>query len=203
MRASRLDQRGMTLIEVMVVVIIVALISSFLFEALSGVFDLRRRLAPWLDLAGDSAIAASWFRDTVSGTVTEYENGPNPFRGDEQSLHGITVTPLTNFVGVPTVYEWRVRQDASRNLSFLEYHEWDAPWRTLLQWGGRFGQLSYIGDDGQTYTQWPPALGKPPPQLPAVVILSYGGDITNAQVIVAAIVAVRDPERLIGPGGTQ
>ncbi|MGQ3075407.1 MAG: prepilin-type N-terminal cleavage/methylation domain-containing protein [Ferrovibrionaceae bacterium] len=198
-------EAGMTLLEVLVVVVLVGMLATAAFEGLSRIFDLRQRLGAWIDLAGDNAITSSWLRDSLAGVVPEYENGPNPFRGSERSVRGLTIAGLRSRPGVPVPFEWRI---AEGRQSALEYREGlDPSFRQYWQWEGQRGRFVYVAEDGKTYPTWPPEgvtlpTGAVIPQLPAAIEVEFGGPPLGRLVVFAGIITMRDADKLITPMGT-
>ena len=79
----RPDQRGFTLLEMLVVLVLTALVVGMVFEGLGRVADLRVRLARHLDGALDETIVGSWFRTSVAALQTDLEGAGGAFRGGE------------------------------------------------------------------------------------------------------------------------
>lgn len=196
---------GMTLLEVLVVLVLVGLITAAAFDGISTVFDLRRRLGLWVDLAGDNAISASWLRSSLSGLVPEYENGTHPFRGSEYALTGMTLTGFNSRAGIPVSLEWRFGSDGQE--STLEYQDsTTGGFRSFWRWKGERGHFTYIGEDGKAYSDWPPQslimpTGAALPQLPSAIRVDFGGPLGKLSIY-AALITMKDADKLITPMGT-
>ncbi len=195
----------MTLLEVLVVVVLVGMLATAAFEGLSRLFDLRQRLGAWIDLAGDNAITSSWLRDSLASVVPEYENGPNPFRGAERSVQGLTIGGLRSRPGVPVPFEWRITEGRQATLEYREGQ--DPDFRPYWRWEGGAGRFTYVAEDGKTYPTWPPQgvtlpAGAIIPQLPVAIQVDFGGPPLGRMTVYAAIITMRDADKLITPMGT-
>lgn len=196
---------GMTLLEVLVVLVLVGMLTAAAFDGLSRIFDLRQRLGAWVDLAGDSAISASWLRDSLAGLVPEYENGLHPFKGAEYALSGLTIAGLDTRPGVPVSMEWRFGSDGRDFV--LEYRDSaTASFRPYWRWTGDPGRFTYIADDGKSYPTWPPQnltlpTGVIIPQLPTAIRVDFGGAPLGRHAIYAGLISMKDADKLITPMG--
>lgn len=202
------SEAGLTLLEMLVVVVLVGMLVTVAFEGLSRLFDMRQRLGVWIDLAGDNAITSSWLRDSLASTTPEYENGANPFRGAPRSVRGLTLAGLNTRPGVPVPFEWRLGTDDSGRQSTLEYREGQATtYQVYWRWDGAPGRFTYLADDGKEYPTWPPEgltlpVGVTIPQLPAAIQVDFGGPPLGKLSVYAGIITMRDADKLITPMGT-
>jgi prepilin-type N-terminal cleavage/methylation domain-containing protein len=207
-RVRSVADAGMTLLEMLVVLILVAMLVTVSFEGLSRLFDLRQRLGAWIDLAGDNAITTTWLRDSLASSVPEYETGPVPFRGGERSLTGLTIAGLRTRPGIPVAFEWRLGPDPQGRGSVLEYRDGtDLRYSVYWRWDGEPGRFTYFAEDGKSYPTWPPtgitlATGVVIPQLPAAIQVDFGGPPLGRLTVYAGILAMRDADKLISPLGT-
>lgn len=198
----------MTLLEVLVVLVLVGMLVTVSFEGLSRLFDLRQRLGAWIDLAGDNAITTTWLRDSMASTVPEYENGPYPFKGGEQSLTGLTLAGLRTRPGIPVPYEWRLAADPQGRGSVLEYRDGtDLRYSVYWRWDGDPGRFTYFAEDGKSYPTWPPTgltlgTGAVIPQLPLAIQVDFGGPPLGRLTVFAGVITMRDADKLISPLGT-
>ena len=105
----RSSQNGLSVLEVIVVIVIIGLISGTLISTLSQVFESRIRLAPLLDRNDQTILTASWFRSLIGGIIPDYPDGRGVFIGDSRGLRGQSVSPLgggNGFTspGIPTLF---------------------------------------------------------------------------------------------------
>jgi prepilin-type N-terminal cleavage/methylation domain-containing protein len=178
-------QRGFTLIEMLVVLVLTAIVVGIVFEGLGRVADLRVRLARHLDGALDETISGSWFRGSVAALQPDYINAPDAFRGGATEMSGLTLRPIDLPAGAATPFAWRLLPDAS-GTTRLSYRGADQAWREVASWTGAGARFLYAGPDGEWRSDWPPPLsgGSTPlgsvvsrdrPQLPRFVKLESGG----------------------------
>ncbi len=148
-------QRGFTLLEMLVVLVLVALISTLLLEGISHVLLLRERLL------GVRSSVAGLLPDypTAQSNLLFQARSPQVFEGQSDALSGLTLAALDANGGVPTRFSWRLLR------ANQEY------W-AVMGWPGEQGEFRYQDKAGKWHEQWPPALGLEPPQLPSAVLLT-------------------------------
>lgn len=184
MTTTARDQRGFTLVEMLVVLVLMALVAGMVFEGLGRVADLRLRLARHLDGALDSAIVGSWFRSSIAALLPDKDGAPNAFRGGPREMSGLTLQPLDQPTGAAVPFAWRLAPDPASGLVRLSYRGADDAWREVAAWTGTGARFLYAGPDGEWQDEWPPALAgraRPgrvvelrQPQLPRFVRLDGG-----------------------------
>jgi len=84
---------GFTLIEVLVVMIMVAMISGVLFQALERAYRLQERFGVTLFNVQQGQMVSDWYRQTVQGLYPDYPNGASVFQGQEQAFTGLSTNP--------------------------------------------------------------------------------------------------------------
>jgi prepilin-type N-terminal cleavage/methylation domain-containing protein len=103
--ASIKNQRGFSVLEVLVVLVIVGLVVATMIPSVSQLLDARVRLAPFLDQAEQSSQVGDWYRQIVGGVVADYSNGAHKFKGDAGRISGLTVMAFGGGIGAPTPFE--------------------------------------------------------------------------------------------------
>jgi prepilin-type N-terminal cleavage/methylation domain-containing protein len=166
-------QAGFTLVEVLVTLVLLSMVGAIVFGSLGQVLDARARLRPYLDQAGETALVAAWFRQTVQGLLADYDTGQDKFSATESGFAGLTASPLMGPPGTPTGFAWVLKYDAGRDISILEYTEKQSKSIPIARWPGKLGSLSYFGQDHEWRRQWPPPdLNQSErPQLPQLIRL--------------------------------
>lgn len=179
-------ERGFSLVEVLVVLLIVGLVSTILIQGMAQVFAARERLAPYIDRGEDAARLSLWFRQVAGGAVPDFKGGAHVFRGDGQGLSGLTLAPLGGRVGAPTVFSLTIETGEDGTRALVERSE-NGPTIRLMTWragepGADLAGFRYW--DGTTWVdKWPVgSLGQrltaatgtlvaniDPPQLPRLV----------------------------------
>jgi prepilin-type N-terminal cleavage/methylation domain-containing protein len=162
-------QRGFTLIEMLVVLIITALVSGVLFQALERSYSLQRRFGTELFKVQQGQMAIDWYRQTVQGLYPDQPNASNIFKGDAVSFTGLTTNPLGEEYGAPTPIQWALvaRTDQPRVDLVYREHGQDT---VIASWQGTEAKFAYYDEQQVAHDTWPPALGLFP-QLPRQVQL--------------------------------
>lgn len=158
---------GFTLIEVLVVMIMVALISGVLFQALERAYRLQERFRVTLFNVQQGQMVADWYRQTVQGLYPDYPDGASVFQGQEQEFTGLSTNPLSEDYGMPTPITWKLRREAQNGTAQLVYvdNEQETP---VLSWRTKEARFVYLDDEHKPHDTWPPRLGLFP-QLPAQI----------------------------------
>lgn len=182
--------RGFTLVEVLVVLIITALVSTVLFQALAQIYKMQGRFGEQLEQSQGGAMRVDWYRQVLQGLVTDFPDGKQRFSGRRQHLEGLTATALTVSGGAP---QW-IKMDLISHATGggeLHYHSGEKEVQ-LLNWDGSgLAAFSYLDDNGLVHDQWPPEETGAWPQLPAAVLLNVP-TLRGQEVWVAAPRASRE-----------
>ena len=181
---------GFTLIEVLVVLILVAMISGVLFQALERAYGLQRRFGTELFRAQQGQMATDWYRQTVQGLYPDQADGPNLFKGSDKGFVGLSVNPLGLAYGAPTPIQWSVRPNLETGTTDLVYAEGGRE-TSILAWRGKAAKMVYFDAEQKTHDRWPPALGLFP-QLPSQIQL-WVEDRAEPVVIVATPMGLTQP----------
>lgn len=157
-KADLLTQAGITLIEVLVVLIIVGMTSGILFQALERAYQLQQRFGVELFNIQHGQMSADWYRQTIQGLHPDYPDGQNIFHGDDRAFSGLTNNPLSDEYGAPTPITWKIRdtqQNGSAELVYIEEkHE-----TTVLTLRGNQIRFIYFDEKLTPHDSWPPPLG--------------------------------------------
>jgi general secretion pathway protein J len=182
---------GFTIIEILIVLVIVALISSILLLAFQRVLDIRVRLAAFLEGTDVPTLIAGWFRDSVEGLLPDVKGGSDQFVGAARRFAGLSVAPIDGMPGVPTRITWELVFDADNGRTYLRYQSGEDAPLTVASWPGDLGGISYCRADLACSDRWPPSAGKAA-QLPALIRLEAVKG-TQFWPILAAPQADRNP----------
>lgn len=154
----RSRQVGFTLIEVLVVLILLALVSGILFQALERAYRLQNRFGTELFKVQQGQMAADWYRQTVQGLYPDQPEGPNMFRGKGQEFSGLSSNPLGERYGTPTPFAWKIRDGQEDGTTELVYRE-DKKETPVLIWRSNTAKFIYIDALQAAHDSWPPPLG--------------------------------------------
>ncbi len=151
-------QTGFTLIEVLVVMIIVAMVSSVLFEALERAYRLQERFGAELFKVQQEQMAADWYRQSVQGLQPDYSDGSNIFQGNDHEFSGLSSNPRSDAYGAPTPITWRIRDNRQNGTTELLYME-EKRETPVLTWRGNQARFVYFDEKLVPNDSWPPPLG--------------------------------------------
>ena len=167
-------EKGFTLLEVIVVLMISSLIATILFQGLSLVLDTRFRVANALTRIEVTGLQSSIITSPLRGMVPDHSNEPGVFAGDGRSLKGLTLNPLYGTNGAPTAFAMELGYDLTDNLTALTYYELGYDAVVLARWLGNTGGFSYRGRTGDWNRTWPPTGVDRPVQVPRTVRIDTG-----------------------------
>ena len=156
------SSRGITLLEMLVVLVLVSLVSTLVLEGFSYIFRLRVNLFTQLEHVQHGTMQTYWFRQTTMGLTPDYLESEHLFEGDSTSFHGLTLSPLDAPAGVPMPFGWKLetQETMKGNVTQLSYQTSSGELWKVLSWQGAQGQFSYQSSDGRWHTRWPPTLGR-------------------------------------------
>lgn len=183
-------QRGFTLLEMLVVLILTGMITAILMQGLHQVFWLQTHFDRELYDTQQGEMYTDWFRQSVNGLMPDYNDGKHKFKGTERELSGMTLSPLNTATEALVPFVWRLRFEPKAGQTQLVYgSEENAP--VVLSWRGNSGRFAYFDANSKSHDLWPPALGKWP-QLPNAIYLEYL-NADESRVIVAVPKGLENP----------
>ena len=153
--ATPRTQSGMTLLELLVVMTLLALVTSLLMQgfgtALSTYERVQRRQSEGMPLE----LGYRWFSQTLSGTQAELDP-PRHFKGDAQRFGGITHQPLQGSNGQVSFFSWQLSETPTGELQLSYSQPGTSEW-AIVNWpAGSTGRFIYRALDGSAVEQWPP-----------------------------------------------
>ena len=188
--AGRGAQRGFTLVEMLVVLVLTSLAAGLLMEASTHVLGLQQRLNGQLERLRGPALSADWLRQVVQGLQPDYHDGAHRFTGTARGFAGLTTNALSGAYGGLEPFAVVLQHDAATDTSTLRY----APGANagavaermadalapegsvvLLRWPGNAQRLRYWDDKGEPHEAWPPPQGQWRP-LPSAITLEGDGN---------------------------
>jgi len=194
-------ERGFTLVEVLVVLVITALLSTLLLQVLSQVSRLQARFGSQIEQSRGGAMRADWFRQLLQGLKPDYADGQQRFVGASSRIEGLSSSGLSATGGAPLPFTLEIMPSTAGG-GQLRYRS-GAAQLDLIRWrsGGR-AEFAYLDAAGTEHAQWPPLgfapmasivptasrLSAPsPPQLPAAVLLKWPNDAGGRALLVAVV----------------
>lgn len=177
---------GFTLMETLVMLMLVSMAATLMFQMLAGYQAAQRRVAGQAELLDRSALVHAWFVESARGL---HPAPDTPLNGERDAFSGETLNPLLATPGAPTRFAWALETEQGE--TYLVYSEggetqWSLPLRD-----GEEARFAYAAPDGSLHDRWPPALGRPQ-ALPAAVALMIGSGAAE-RVWLAAVLGPLDP----------
>lgn len=183
-------QRGFTLLEMLVVLILTGMITGILMQGLYQVFRLQTHFGRELFNTQQGGMYTEWFRQSVNGMMPDYPNGKHKFKGSSREFGGMTLSPLNTGTEALLPFAWHLKFDPNTGQTQLQYGpEENAP--VVLAWPGNSGKFVYFDAKDEPHDDWPPLLGKWP-QLPKAIYLENQNS-DEPRVIVAVPRAQENP----------
>ena len=180
-------QRGLTLLEMMVVLLIAGMAVALGFQSLG---QWQRANAAIANIGGaiqQATLTESWLTDSLRGLIPVPEA---TFEGSTDKLQGVTTLPVQSHQGGATEIQWSIGNEAGRQHLLLQE---GADRRMELPLPGvRSARFAYMDKEGKLHAQWPPKLGLHE-HLPAAILLSQDMEDGGSRVWAAAISGSRNP----------
>ena len=191
---------GLTLLEMLVVMIITSLVAALLMQAFASMLDMRGRLLTHVEYQDHAARSTRWFRESVRGLVAELpapDRQQRLFSGTPQGFRGTSVAGPDLAAGTTQLIEWRLEAGKKgRQLVYLG--EFDHRF-VILKLNIDSTAFYYMDGKGSWHSHWPPQqLRDNSPQLPRAVRLQ--GYYRNEPLLwLAAVPAQPNPRRALLP----
>lgn len=165
---------GFTLMEMLVVLVLVSLISGLLMEGFGYVLRLRLNVTQHLKRQRIGQLQEHWYRNLVTGIIVNNREEKALFQGSESVLQGQSINTLTAPAGVPQKFTLTLSSQENTivlNYRINEKEEW-----LLGRWTAQKASFSYLDNQGNWISTWPPKMGAATQQLPEAVQLRIEGN---------------------------
>lgn len=172
---------GFTLMEMLVTLVIFALVSGLLWQALATVARIEGNMAVWTRGDRDTALREEWLRELLRGLATGPRGDAARFRGGRDVLAGYSNMPPWPGTTGPMLVELRLLGDEPSGGTTLVARDGKGG-RTLALFAWETpAHFEYLDDAGVWHEVWAPADDSLTP-LPAAVRLAGvpGGDFLVA-----------------------
>lgn len=167
MKARQISQAGVSLLEVLVVMIVAGLASTIVFQGFSQINIIDRQFRYQNDFMRDQAMTRSWWRSSIEGIQPDYPDGRSKFKGTAKELSGLSTSSLGNIHGAAQPIRWTLEFIPERGTINLVSHR-EKISSVVQSWSGSAGEFHYYGTDGKHHTTWPPETGIAP-QIPSMI----------------------------------
>lgn len=184
----RSPQTGLTLLEMMVVLLIAGMAMALGFQSLS---QWRRADAAINEIQGatqQGALTEGWLRSSLRSLVPIDER---QFSGTPDRLEGVCVSPVLSHQGGASDVEWKIETGADGVVLVLT--EGDSLLELPLP-DTVSASFGYVDGAGELHSQWPPRLGLPN-HLPAAIVLVQRSASGHEQAWASAIAGSLNPVR--------
>jgi len=175
-------QRGLSLLELLVVLVIVGLVSTLLLQGLGFGLSLFERVHTRGESAKQEILHREWFRRVNESLVAKPEVAGVSLLGDTSSIVTQTLSPLLGASGVPRDVTWRIENE-------MVWYEESGYVLPLMQVPPD-AAFRFRHQNGNWLLDWPPATSTE--NLPLAIALEHGGN----RVLVASL-RVRDAPDLL------
>lgn len=147
-------QNGMTLLELLVVMTLLALVTSLLMQGFGSALDTYERVQRKQNAAAPLELGYKWFTTTLAGTQAELD-APRHFHGDSQSLAGVTQQPLLGESGQVSFFAWKLSKAQDQRLQLIYSQPGQVEW-VIASWpAGSQGRFLYRNLQGVPTQRWP------------------------------------------------
>jgi general secretion pathway protein J len=154
----------MTLLELLVVMTLLALVSSLLMQGFSSALSTYERVQRRQTEGMPFELGNRWLADTLAGVQAELDP-PRQFKGDAQNLSGITQRPLLGIPGQVSAFSWQLNNSPDGQLQ-LSYGQPDQVQWLIASWpSGSQGKFIYRSLQGAPIDHWPYAAEQTTPSI--------------------------------------
>lgn len=174
--------QGLTLLETLVTLVVVAMVAGLLSEGLFQVARIEQRLGGAQLQAQVQRLHALWVQQALEGLLPAPLDRPERFRGSPRALNGIsTLVPTADGMG-PQAVQLSLQFEAQTGVTELRLSHGIDPQGlgegvVLARWSGDSGVLRYQDSGGAWQAQWPPSQDgdlRIPAALPQAVAVDRG-----------------------------
>lgn len=180
--SARSSSAGFTLLETLVMLGLVALAVSLMFQMLGNWRIVESRVSAQAERGSRDWLLAQWLDDSLRDL---FASDAHPFRGDDLSLSGQTLSPLYASPGAPTAIAWRLDFSATDGWQLGYNESGESRWQVALA-GFAEPRFVYLDREGREHERWPPALGQHS-DLPRAIALHDAGDERNSRLLLSAV----------------
>lgn len=146
-------QKGLTLLEMLVVMVLVSLLSTLLLQGGGTMLQLYQRVLEAQRNNETNALPNWWFQKTLSHLNPSFEKHFS-LRATEQTIEGYTLSPLLAPAGVLTSFRWRLAQ-GKNGINQLFYKEFGREEWLALEWVGGNAKFRFRDYKGRFVNYWP------------------------------------------------
>jgi general secretion pathway protein J len=173
-------QRGFTLLEVLVVLVITSLISVVLIQGFSLILGVRGSVQNRIVGLEQALLKQNLYQLPLRGILPDYPDRPHIFHGEPKSLRGLTISPLQSQLGSPVGFSMVLEYDSRRGKTELIYQEDGLEPQVLGNFDSNDVAFQYSDRDGIWQDAWPPT--DEAPQTPWLIQLDMDSGFPSTLV---------------------
>ncbi len=144
-------QRGFTLLEAIVTLVIVSMLVTALMQVLTSALGIRTRLLHHQETARVAFLQEGWFRDAVASAQIDDSDGSPAFEGKVDALDYIAASPL--FANGMGRVRWFLKADGDGGMA-LHYADAGNDDQVVIPGPLRDAGFSYMGKDQAWTGDW-------------------------------------------------
>lgn len=146
------SQAGITLLEVLVVIMLTGMISTLLMQAIGFSLASFQRTRDFQQRYQREMLAFGWLRSSVENMMAAHD-AEFAFEGDSSVIQGFSLAPVFSVSGSLVKVKWTIRGEGESQS--LWYQENDGLTMLVADWATGKVRFKYRGVDGQWQDQWP------------------------------------------------
>ena len=161
--------KGFTLLEVLIVLVLLSLVVSLLAAGLSMTFSLRERLLEQQQQLRVQTLESHWFRSVCSSFTPEQKPGGEHFSGTPLRIQGLALSPLLSAAGAPRRVELLLEQQGP--VVVLQYRQDTGKLLEIGRWQADSGSFVFFDSEWKQQDRWPPRTFHESARLPRAILL--------------------------------
>jgi general secretion pathway protein J len=170
-------QRGVTLLEMLVVMVIVSLVATMMMQGFGFTMGVYQRVVQSQKDTYREILVVSWLRQTLANLVSPRESDAL-VKGEATQISGLTFQPLVSSDKGKTAIQWRLAAESST--SRLYYRELDQEFLVYTWQQQAEARFQYMDTHQEWHDHWPPDTATEQ-QIPTAVRLSVGDQFYTVQ----------------------
>ncbi len=190
LRSLALRDKGFSLVEVLVVLVLVSMMSTLLLQGTTFLYGNYARAVSLQEAFRSQQLPLSWFRNSVSQLVANLDD-EFYFEGDRTKFSGFTLAPLHGEEGAFTAVTWRLDVDG-RDIR-LWYDQPGHQSVLVRHWRGADASFSYMTETGAFISSWPEHSDKPE-MLPHAIRLRFDAEELGRYEVLSSVNMRTEPE---------
>ena len=161
-------QKGFTLMELLVVLVLISLLMTTLMQGLSYFLKIKERGSALVLIQQKTQMQEYWFKLLIQGLTPYQSFTKKKFEGKKTQLTGQVLTTLTSTPA--SIEDITLKLEQTPETIKLIYTAGEYTW-ALGEWISNKAYLSYQDQQGDMHKLWPPKGSDDIAQLPALIKL--------------------------------